>query len=223
MYAAGTVIIHQGNVGEHEFFIIMEGSVVVEEERLVSTKTRAGLGAGSRSGSDLGLGAGSRSGSDLLLGAGSRSGSDLGSEIGSEQDMALGPGIAKTNIDNNTNNSNSNNNSNPTDNSMTMMMMTREIVKLATLREGHTFGEMSLIDDEPRVASVTANEGGTVVGVLTKADLIANMSNESFARIFNELTTERKMARERRQKRREETEAAAAVKLLLQVTVMLTM
>ena len=116
-------------------------------------------------------------------------------------------------LDNNINTSNTNDN----DSSMTMMMMSREIVRLATLREGHTFGEMSLIDDKPRVASVTANEGGVVVGVLTKEDLIANMSNESFANIFNQLTMERKMARERRQRRREEAEAAAAVKLLLQV------
>ena len=189
MYAAGTVIIRQGNVGEHEFFIIMEGSVVVEEERLISTKTRAGLGAGSRTGSDVGI------------------------EIGSEQDGGVGLGIAAITP---TDNNNHNHMSKTNDSSMTMMMMSREIVKLATLREGHTFGEMSLIDDEPRVATVTANEGGTVVGVLTKADLITNMSNESFAHIFHQLTQERKIARERRQKRREEAEAAAAVKLLLQ-------
>jgi len=204
MYTAGTVIIRQGNVGEHEFFIIMEGSVVVEEERLISIKTRAGLGIGSRTGSDVGV--------------------EIGSER-SERDGGIVGGIGLvsgidtiTNVtDNNSiHNHMTTTNKTTNDSSMPMTMMSREIVKLATLREGHTFGEMSLIDDEPRVATVTANEGGTVVGVLTKADLITNMSNESFANIFNQLTQERKIARERRQKRREELEAATAVKLLLQ-------
>ena len=70
-------------------------------------------------------------------------------------------------------------------------------VKIVTLREGHFFGEMSLLFNEPRVASVKA-VGDVVCLALVKSVFGDALSAEALANIREEVDKRRKM-REQRQ------------------------
>ena len=153
-YTLGTPIVSQGEVGGEEFFIILEGSAVVEEMREV-------IGVSDGVANPLSSPAVfSPLMSPLMPLTVDTSRSALLSPLPQ-------PGSAKE----------------------------MEKIKLATLREGHSFGEMSLVSSKPRVASVTAASATTVVGVLTKTGLLSNLSQELFDSIFVELLQERKQAR----------------------------
>lgn len=68
---------------------------------------------------------------------------------------------------------------------------------LATLREGHVFGEMALLTDEPRVASVIAIER-TVCLCLSKADFRAALSAEVFNSVVVSMMKQRQVTRVKR-------------------------
>ncbi len=70
-------------------------------------------------------------------------------------------------------------------------------VKLVTLREGHFFGEMSLVLDEPRVASVVA-VGQVVCLALVKSVFQAALSADVFSQLLQEVTDKRTKMRQQR-------------------------
>lgn len=76
-------------------------------------------------------------------------------------------------------------------------------VVLVTLREGHFFGEMSLVTDEPRVASVISIKT-TICLSLSKSVFRSALSDETFHEVLNEVLSKRKEIRKQREKDQEE-------------------
>lgn len=70
---------------------------------------------------------------------------------------------------------------------------------LVTLREGHLFGEMSLVTDEPRVASVISIKT-TICLCLTKQVFRGALSDKTFDAFMNEQLKKRKEIRDKREK-----------------------
>lgn len=71
-------------------------------------------------------------------------------------------------------------------------------VTLVTLREGHFFGEMSLILDEPRVASVVAAESVSCL-CLSKTNFKSAFSDDAFSQLLNDVLEKRKRLRQDRE------------------------
>lgn len=69
---------------------------------------------------------------------------------------------------------------------------------LVTLREGHFFGEMALVTNEPRVASVVCVSKLTICLVLAKKDFRAALSDETFGEVLSEVLAKRKTIRAQR-------------------------
>lgn len=74
-------------------------------------------------------------------------------------------------------------------------------VHIVTLREGHFFGEMSLVSDEPRVASVIALQP-TICLSLTKSAFKAALSATMFCDVLQGVVEQRKKLRENRTMKR---------------------
>jgi predicted Ser/Thr protein kinase len=72
-------------------------------------------------------------------------------------------------------------------------------VTLVTLREGHFFGEMSLVTDEPRVASVISIKT-TICLCLAKSVFRSALSDETFNDVMTEVLSKRKEIRKQREK-----------------------
>lgn len=70
---------------------------------------------------------------------------------------------------------------------------------LVTLREGHFFGEMALVTNEPRVASVVSVSKLTICLVLAKKDFRAALSDETFGEVLSEVLAKRKTIRAQRE------------------------
>lgn len=81
-------------------------------------------------------------------------------------------------------------------------------VTLVTLREGHFFGEMSLVTDEPRVASVISVKN-TICLCLAKSVFRAALSDETFNEVLNEVLSKRKEIRKQREKEAEQQAASS--------------
>lgn len=73
-----------------------------------------------------------------------------------------------------------------------------QYVTLVTLREGHFFGEMSLVNDEPRVASVISVKL-TICLTLSKSAFQSALSAETFSEVLNTSLNQRKEIRKQRQ------------------------
>jgi CRP-like cAMP-binding protein/predicted Ser/Thr protein kinase len=82
-------------------------------------------------------------------------------------------------------------------------------VTLVTLREGHFFGEMSLVTDAPRVASVYSVKT-TICLALAKTIFRKALSDESFSEVLNDVLNKRKEIRENRKKETEENTMSIA-------------
>lgn len=78
-----------------------------------------------------------------------------------------------------------------------------ENVTLVTLREGHFFGEMSLVTDEPRVASVISIKT-TICLALSKQVFRTALSDETFHEVLSEVLSKRQEIRKQREKEQEE-------------------
>jgi predicted Ser/Thr protein kinase len=76
---------------------------------------------------------------------------------------------------------------------------------LVTLREGHFFGEMALVTNEPRVASVVSVSKLTICLVLAKKDFRAALSDETFGEVLSEVLAKRKTIRAQRESNAEES------------------
>jgi predicted Ser/Thr protein kinase len=76
---------------------------------------------------------------------------------------------------------------------------------LVTLREGHFFGEMALVTNEPRVASVVSVSKLTICLVLAKTDFRAALSDETFGEVLSEVLAKRKTIRAQRESNSEDT------------------
>lgn len=76
---------------------------------------------------------------------------------------------------------------------------------LVTLREGHFFGEMALVTNEPRVASVVSVSKLTICLVLAKKDFRAALSDETFGEVLSEVLAKRKTIRAQRESNSEDT------------------
>eukprot|EP01032_Pedospumella_encystans_P009513 gene9513-11190_t len=76
---------------------------------------------------------------------------------------------------------------------------------LVTLREGHFFGEMALVTNEPRVASVVSVSKLTICLVLAKKDFRAALSDETFGEVLSEVLAKRKTIRAQRESNSEES------------------
>lgn len=81
-------------------------------------------------------------------------------------------------------------------------------VVLVTLREGHFFGEMSLVTDEPRVANVISIKT-TICLSLSKTVFRKALSDETFNDVLREALEKRKEIRKQREER-EETASTAS-------------
>ena len=55
---------------------------------------------------------------------------------------------------------------------------TAEETLLTKLKEGDVVGEIAILNDEPRSATVVALEGGTEVDVITKSDFLDRCTRE---------------------------------------------
>ena len=73
---------------------------------------------------------------------------------------------------------------------------------LVSLQAGHCFGEMALLSDEPRVASVVA-QGKVICLCLSKAAFRAALSAEKFSAIVNDVMEQRRLTRLKRDRERE--------------------
>jgi len=73
-------------------------------------------------------------------------------------------------------------------------------VTLVTLREGHFFGEMSLVTDEPRVASVISVKN-TICLCLSKQVFRSALSDESFSDVLTDALAKRKEIRKQREEK----------------------
>lgn len=82
-------------------------------------------------------------------------------------------------------------------------------VTLVTLREGHFFGEMSLVTDEPRVASVISIKN-TICMCLSKQVFRSALSDETFNEVFQEVLKKRKMIRDNREKENDDSTSASS-------------
>jgi CRP-like cAMP-binding protein len=80
-------------------------------------------------------------------------------------------------------------------------------VVLVTLREGHFFGEMSLVTDEPRVANVISIKN-TICLSLSKTVFRKALSDETFNDVLREALEKRKEIRKQRE--REETSSTSS-------------
>jgi hypothetical protein len=69
---------------------------------------------------------------------------------------------------------------------------------LVTLREGHFFGEMALVTNAPRVASVISVSKLTICLCLAKKDFRAALSDETFNEVLSEVLLKRKTIRAQR-------------------------
>ena len=74
-------------------------------------------------------------------------------------------------------------------------------VILVTLRDGHFFGEMSLVNDEPRVASVISI-GITFCIVLSKGIFRNALTDDSFQKVVEDMLIKRNEIRKKRQEER---------------------
>ncbi len=72
-------------------------------------------------------------------------------------------------------------------------------VTLVTLREGHFFGEMSLLTDEPRVASVISIKN-TICLCLSKQVFRSALSDETFNEVLTDVLSKRKEVRKQRER-----------------------
>jgi CRP-like cAMP-binding protein len=72
---------------------------------------------------------------------------------------------------------------------------------LTNLYDGHVFGEMALIDDRPRTASVRAS-GALQCMYLTKEDMQRAIPEGSFQRLLNSFAAEKNEVRRDRKKKR---------------------
>jgi [calcium/calmodulin-dependent protein kinase] kinase len=82
-------------------------------------------------------------------------------------------------------------------------------VTLVTLREGHFFGEMSLVSDEPRVASVVSVRNA-ICFVLSKQAFQSALADESFRQAFNDVLVKRKEIRKQRAEKEHESNDASS-------------
>lgn len=81
-------------------------------------------------------------------------------------------------------------------------------VTLVTLREGHFFGEMSLVSDEPRVASVVSVRNA-ICFVLSKQAFQSALADESFRQALNDVFSKRKEIRKQREEKEQESNEVA--------------
>ncbi|RYH24737.1 cyclic nucleotide-binding domain-containing protein [archaeon] len=81
-------------------------------------------------------------------------------------------------------------------------------VVLVTLREGHFFGEMSLVTDEPRVASVISIKS-TICLSLSKSVFRSALSDETFNEVLTDVLSKRKEIRKQREEREQQQEEAS--------------
>eukprot|EP01038_Epipyxis_sp_PR26KG_P005579 gene5579-7704_t len=72
-------------------------------------------------------------------------------------------------------------------------------VTLTTLREGHFFGEMSIVTDAPRVASVISLKF-TICLTLSKSDFQSALGDDTFQNIVHEVLSQRTEIRKEREK-----------------------
>mmetsp|Transcript_20171 Transcript_20171/g.19484 ORF Transcript_20171/g.19484 Transcript_20171/m.19484 type:complete len:2393 (+) Transcript_20171:111-7289(+) len=79
-----------------------------------------------------------------------------------------------------------------------MRIKSPHLSKVVTLREGHFFGEMALVSNDPRMASVTALTDTVCLG-LSRAVFRSALSSARFAELLYTVINQRKKARKKRQ------------------------